>query len=76
MLGVPYEEAHALLGEGRCLLALGRPQEEAAAALSAAREIFARLKAKPALAEADDRLAEVGTTGAGRTATTDSPRSV
>ena len=58
---MPYEEGQALLGQGRCLLALGRPPE-AAAPLSAAREIFARLKAKPALAEADDCLAGVATT--------------
>ncbi len=29
---VPYEEAHALLGQGRCLLALGRAPEAAAPA--------------------------------------------
>jgi tetratricopeptide (TPR) repeat protein len=50
--GVPYEEAHAWLGAGRCLTALGRGQE-AAALLAAAGEIFARLGAKPALAEVD-----------------------
>ncbi len=49
---VPYEEGHALLGQGRCLLALGRAPE-AAPALAAAREIFARLGAKPALAETE-----------------------
>ena len=48
--GVPYEEAQALLGQGRCLVALGRAPE-AAAPLAAAREILARLGAKPALAE-------------------------
>ncbi len=53
--GVPYEEGHALLGQGRCLAALGRAPE-AAAPLAAAREIFARLGAKPALAEADEWL--------------------
>jgi len=47
---VPYEEAQALLGQGRCLLALERAPE-AAPVLAAAREIFARLGAKPALAE-------------------------
>jgi hypothetical protein len=59
---VPYEEGHALLGQGRCLAALGRAPE-AAAPLAAAREIFARLGAKPALAETDAvmrRLASVG----------------
>ena len=50
--GVPYEEAQALLGQGRCLVALERAPE-AAAPLEAAREIFARLGAKPALVETD-----------------------
>jgi class 3 adenylate cyclase/tetratricopeptide (TPR) repeat protein len=50
--GVPYEEGHALLGEGRCLLALGRAPE-AAAPLAAALEIFARLGARPAQAETE-----------------------
>ncbi len=54
--GVPYEEGHALLGQGRCMAALGRGPE-AAAPLAAAREIFARLGAKPALAETDAVLA-------------------
>ena len=56
--GVPYEEGHALFGQGRCLAALGRAPE-AAAPLAAAREIFARLGAKPALAETDALLAVV-----------------
>ncbi len=56
--GVPYEEGHALLGQGRCLMALGRTPE-AAAPLSAAREIFARLGAKPALIEVDRLLDDV-----------------
>ena len=50
--GVPYEEGHALLGQGRCLAALGRAPQ-AAAPLAAAREIFARLRARPALEETD-----------------------
>ena len=54
--GVPYEAGQAWLGQGRCLVALGRAPE-AAAPLAAAREIFARLGAKPALAETDDWLA-------------------
>ena len=54
--GVPYEEGHALLAQGRCLAALGRAPE-AAAPLAAAREIFARLGARPALAETDAALA-------------------
>jgi len=53
--GVVYEEALALLGQGRCLVALGRAPE-AAPPLRGAREIFARLKAKPALDEADALL--------------------
>jgi class 3 adenylate cyclase/tetratricopeptide (TPR) repeat protein len=55
--GVPYEEGHALLGQGRCLVALGRAPE-AAARLAAAREIFARLGARPALAETEAVLAQ------------------
>jgi hypothetical protein len=53
---MPFEEGHALLGQGRCLVALGRAPE-AAAPLAAAREIFARLGARPALAETDEWLA-------------------
>ena len=53
--GVPYEEAQALLGQGRCLLALGSAPE-AAAPLGAAREIFARIGAQPALAETQQML--------------------
>jgi len=56
---VPYEEGHALLGAGRCLVALGRASE-AAAPLAAAREIFARLGARPALEETDRWLEGVG----------------
>jgi len=56
--GVPYEEAQAFLGQGRCLVALGRAQE-AAVPLAAAREIFARLGAKPALAEVAQLLDEI-----------------
>ena len=58
--GVPYEEGQALLGQGRCLVALGR-EGEAAAPLRAAREIFARLGAKPALVEVDRLLDDVST---------------
>jgi hypothetical protein len=53
--GIPYEEAQALLGRGRCLAALGKA-EEAREPLSAAREICARLGAKPALEETDRLL--------------------
>ena len=55
---MPYEEGHALLGQGRCLVALGTAPE-AAAPLAAAREIFARLGAKPALAKTDELLLRV-----------------
>ncbi len=56
--GMPHEEAHALFGEGRCLTALGRAQE-AVPLLKQAHEIFARLGAKPALAEVDGLLGQV-----------------
>jgi hypothetical protein len=56
--GVPYEEAQSLLGQGRCLVSLGRAQE-AAVPLAAARGIFARLGAKPALAETDGLMQQV-----------------
>jgi tetratricopeptide (TPR) repeat protein len=52
---MPYEEAQALLGKGRCLLAIDSTRE-AAQALQQARGIFERLGAKPALAEVDERL--------------------
>ena len=51
--GVPYEEGQALLGQGRCLVAAGRPAD-AATPLTAACAIFARLGAEPALLEAED----------------------
>ena len=54
-LGVPYEEAQALLGQGRCLLVLHRAGE-ARKPLAAAREIFERLGAKPALVETEKVL--------------------
>ena len=55
--GVPYEEGQARFGLGRCLVALGRVPE-AAASLAAAREIFAPLGAKPALAQTEEWLAQ------------------
>ena len=58
---MPYEEAQALLGEGRCLVALGRAPD-AAVPLAAAREIFARLGAEPALAETDELMQRVAST--------------
>jgi class 3 adenylate cyclase/tetratricopeptide (TPR) repeat protein len=54
--GVPYEEAQAWLGEGRCLVRLGRARE-AVLPLEQAREILARLGAKPALEETEEWLA-------------------
>jgi class 3 adenylate cyclase len=54
---VPWEQAQALLGQGRCLLALGRPAE-AGEPLHAARDIFASLAASPALADANHLLAQ------------------
>ena len=55
---LPYEEGHALLGRARCLVALGRAVE-AAVPLAAARDIFARLAAGPALAETDELMQRV-----------------
>jgi predicted ATPase/class 3 adenylate cyclase len=54
---VPWEQAQALLGQGRCLLPLRRPAE-AREALRAARDIFASLGAGPVLADAGCLLAE------------------
>ena len=56
--GVPYEEGHAHFGRARCLNKLGRASE-AAASLAAAREIFARLDARPALAETVEALSRL-----------------
>jgi class 3 adenylate cyclase/tetratricopeptide (TPR) repeat protein len=55
--GVVAEEAFALLGQGRCLVRLGRPSD-AAPVLGHARAIFAQLGAAPALAETDVLLGE------------------
>jgi tetratricopeptide (TPR) repeat protein len=55
--GVVPERGLALLGEGRCLLALGRPIE-AVEALRWAREVFSGLGAKPSLSETDALLEE------------------
>jgi predicted ATPase/class 3 adenylate cyclase len=54
---VPWEQAQALLGKGRCLLPLGRPTE-AREPLLTARDIFASLGANPALGDANRLLAE------------------
>jgi len=48
------EHAHALLGQGRCLLALGRPGAEQP--LREARDLFAAMGYKPALAETEALL--------------------
>jgi hypothetical protein len=54
---VPWEQAQALLGQGRCLLTLGR-STQAREPLHAARHIFASLGANPALADVNRLLAE------------------
>ena len=53
--GFVPEQAFALLGQGRCLTALGRITE-ASPVLQQAREIFQTLQAAPALAETDQLL--------------------
>jgi class 3 adenylate cyclase/tetratricopeptide (TPR) repeat protein len=53
--GNAVERAYALLGSGRCLIGLGRP-EEARDRLGAARTMFARLGAGQALTELDALL--------------------
>jgi hypothetical protein len=50
------QRAQALLGCGRCLMAIGR-FIEAASVLRSAREVFSSLGAVPASAECDDLLA-------------------
>jgi class 3 adenylate cyclase/tetratricopeptide (TPR) repeat protein len=55
LFGVVPEQAFALLGHGRCLVGLARPTE-AEPVLQRAREIFERLQAAPAIAEADALL--------------------
>ena len=55
--GMPFEQAHALFGQGRCLMARGRAQE-AAPILTEARQLFRRLGATPALAEVEELLGE------------------
>ncbi|MDQ6878926.1 MAG: AAA family ATPase [Candidatus Dormibacteraeota bacterium] len=57
-MGVVLERAFAQLGQGRCLLVLGKAAQ-ADKPLHQAREIFARLGAKPALAETDTLLSRV-----------------
>ena len=48
--GVPWEEAQALLGQGRCLVALGR-DDDASRPLRRAARVFKRLGAGPALSQ-------------------------
>jgi hypothetical protein len=48
--------AESLLGVGRCLVALGRPQE-ATPPLRTARELFQELGAEPSVRRTDDLLA-------------------
>ncbi len=54
---VPWEQAQALLGQGRCLLALGQ-LDEAREPLRTAREIFTSLGARPARTDANRLLAQ------------------
>ncbi len=61
--GYVLRGGETLLGAGRCLLALGRP-EEATARLRGAREVFADLGAGPLAAEADALLQRATGTGA------------
>jgi class 3 adenylate cyclase/tetratricopeptide (TPR) repeat protein len=55
---MPFEEAQALLGQGRCLIRLGRGPE-AVRGLGRAAAIFERLGARPALAEVADLMSAV-----------------
>jgi DNA-binding SARP family transcriptional activator/tetratricopeptide (TPR) repeat protein len=57
--GDVHEHAYALLGQGRCLTSLGRP--EAAEPLAQARELFQAMGCRPALAETDSLLADATT---------------
>jgi len=57
--GIPYEYGQALLGRGRCLLAL-RSDDEANASLRQAADTFARLGAAPALAKAHELMSAGG----------------
>jgi hypothetical protein len=53
---MPYEEAHALHGRGRCLLALGCV-DEAKEQFAASRDIAVRLGAAPLVRDVDEVLA-------------------
>ena len=59
-LGCPPDEAYALTGLGRCLLALGET-EEGVARLRESRAIWERLRATPRIAEIDALLAAAPT---------------
>jgi hypothetical protein len=54
-LEVPWEHAQALLGQARCLIAVGR-SHEATEPLGVARDIFRSLAATPALADTNALL--------------------
>jgi hypothetical protein len=56
--GVPYEQAQALLGQGRCLLASSRGRD-AMSALRLAHTLFAGLRARPALTATKALLKQV-----------------
>lgn len=60
--GNPGEQAHARLGEGRCLVRLGQG-EGSVPALQEARAILKRLRAAPLVAEASALLAEARISG-------------
>ena len=62
--GAAPERAYALAGLGRCLLALGVP-EDGVARLREARAIWDALRATPRLAEIDAALAAIGRADAG-----------
>ena len=53
----PYERAHSLLGQARCLIALERPTD-AVLPLGEAHDLFAQLEAAPAVAETTALLGE------------------
>jgi class 3 adenylate cyclase/tetratricopeptide (TPR) repeat protein len=59
-LGVIPEGGFALLGHGRCLIALGN-HADARPVLSRARSVFARIGATPALAQIDTLLGDAST---------------
>jgi class 3 adenylate cyclase/tetratricopeptide (TPR) repeat protein len=66
--GFVPEAGFALLGQGRCLVALSRA-DEAVPILQQARDIFERIGARPALAETDALLAIALDAGEAQTAT-------